>query len=297
MSQPRERRSNSTAVTTPTNSRNTNTNALRGPSLPLHRTPTDLGSSSPFQRTASMQSEGSNSISDEEGDSRLLYDSKYDTKLKKDQKHFEIFSIVRYARLQLLIKFVPSLRANFWWLGIVLCMLLTMRFVFQYNIRNQVARWKSSKRSAVSKKLAWIHLHDRSPQPMVVELVLPPITYNTDQSEWGDITSYTKIIQRQNDRRYGYNLMTRKSPILEVIDQKQQSSNDYIKSKDEDFITDECEQQHAWQLSNLQTCNSIHEIHFHHNLDETNLINNGYWRDVWKIEQNDGNYQVMKTLR
>lgn len=297
MSKPRERRSNSTAVTTSTNSRNTNTNASRGLSLPLHRTQPDLGSSNPFQHTASMQSEDSKSISDEEEDSRLLYDRKYDTKLKKDQKHFEIFSILRYARLQLLIKFVPSLRRNFWWLGIILCMLSTMRFVFQYNIRNQVARWKSSKMLAVSKKLTWVHLHDRSPQPMVVELVLPPITYSTDQSEWGDITSYTKIIQRQNDRRYGYNLMTRKSPILEVIDQKLQSSNDYRKSKDEDFITDECEQQHDWQLSNLQTCNSIHEIYFHHNLDETNLINNGYWRDVWKIEQTDGSNQVMKTLR
>lgn len=67
--------------------------------------------------------------------------------------------------------------------------------------------------------------------------------------------------------------------------------------------TDTCKAQYEWQLSSKPACNLLMEHDLTHlELDQNNeepfvrILSNGYWRDVWKMQEN-GEMTVLKTLR
>uniref|UniRef100_A0A7S2UMR9 Protein kinase domain-containing protein n=1 Tax=Attheya septentrionalis TaxID=420275 RepID=A0A7S2UMR9_9STRA len=66
------------------------------------------------------------------------------------------------------------------------------------------------------------------------------------------------------------------------------------KGMQEVFETDECKAQYDWQLTSYPTCAKIHEFDL---TDEVKLINNGYWRDVFLLNDFDGAPQILKMMR
>lgn len=87
----------------------------------------------------------------------------------------------------------------------------------------------------------------------------------------------------------------------------------------EKFETEECIRQKEWQVMSYPTCNNLHELDLtymlHHPVyegyDDDNeieytkkikvlvrRINNGYWRDVWRVKSENGIDEiVLKTMR
>ena len=66
------------------------------------------------------------------------------------------------------------------------------------------------------------------------------------------------------------------------------------------FESEDCRAQYTWQQTSHPTCNLIHEF----DLAEVSsqLIANGYWRDVWKVQDEtvavlDQSFFIFKTLR
>eukprot|EP00978_Attheya_sp_CCMP212_P008458 scaffold19863_cov52-Attheya_sp.AAC.4 len=66
------------------------------------------------------------------------------------------------------------------------------------------------------------------------------------------------------------------------------------KGMQEVFETDECKAQYDWQLTSYPTCAKIHEFDL---TDEVKLINNGFWRDVFLLNDFDGAPQILKMMR
>lgn len=59
-----------------------------------------------------------------------------------------------------------------------------------------------------------------------------------------------------------------------------------------------CEYSTDWQFAYHPSCNSIHETDLNDlSSGEVTMVNNGAFRDVWRIREFDGAYRVMKTLR
>lgn len=64
-----------------------------------------------------------------------------------------------------------------------------------------------------------------------------------------------------------------------------------------------CENMGEWQASMHPTCSSFHEIdltyffHEENGQDETRLVNNGAYRDVWMVREFNGTKRALKSLR
>lgn len=82
-----------------------------------------------------------------------------------------------------------------------------------------------------------------------------------------------------------------------------QSSMDYKYTRADVFETAECKAQYPWQLMQFPTCNTVFEYDLTSVFTESNhrmrvrLIANGYWRDVWKVNEFNYSTKVLKTLR
>jgi len=99
-------------------------------------------------------------------------------------------------------------------------------------------------------------------------------------------------------RQYSKTLKSMDSISLDFNDSTlQQSSEDYGRKGVPQFVTDTCKEQYDWQLETHSNCNSIHEFGLGHPNDEVELINGGFWRDVWRVSDVSGVKQVLKTLR
>jgi len=74
------------------------------------------------------------------------------------------------------------------------------------------------------------------------------------------------------------------------------NSKDYKRGMRDPFAVGQCQAQYKWQEMSYPTCNNLHEVEMTGN--SVQLINNGYWRDVWVFEETaSGIKQVLKTLR
>eukprot|EP00814_Leptocylindrus_danicus_P003558 CAMPEP_0116027462 /NCGR_PEP_ID=MMETSP0321-20121206/14663_1 /TAXON_ID=163516 /ORGANISM="Leptocylindrus danicus var. danicus, Strain B650" /LENGTH=507 /DNA_ID=CAMNT_0003500861 /DNA_START=231 /DNA_END=1754 /DNA_ORIENTATION=+ len=73
------------------------------------------------------------------------------------------------------------------------------------------------------------------------------------------------------------------------------TSYDAMRGWSDPFLTEECQQSKDWQLTSFPSCNGVHE----YDLFDVNtiLINNGYWRDVWRVQDSMGNVEVLKMMR
>lgn len=82
------------------------------------------------------------------------------------------------------------------------------------------------------------------------------------------------------------------------------------------FQEGSCKESRTWQVTSFPACNSVHEVNlatfpdttspaYHENEEDIQMINNGYWRDVWKVRtmnsatntRESDNYTVLKTMR
>jgi serine/threonine protein kinase len=74
-----------------------------------------------------------------------------------------------------------------------------------------------------------------------------------------------------------------------------------LKMPDDLRTRETCEYTADWQFAYHPSCNSIHETALNDlgSKDgyDIKLVNNGAFRDVWRIREFDGVYRVMKTLR
>lgn len=82
-----------------------------------------------------------------------------------------------------------------------------------------------------------------------------------------------------------------------------QASDDYEFSIQEPFEDHTCKAKYEWMHMSFPTCNSIHEIDLSdlkaknvHQM-KVSILSSGYWRDVWKIQNDLTERVVLKTLR
>ena len=79
------------------------------------------------------------------------------------------------------------------------------------------------------------------------------------------------------------------------------SSRDARHRKTDTFVEGNCVQSKDWQLTTFPACNSIHEYDMASKTgddhDTVKLINHGYWRDVWKVNDVNKKEYVLKTIR
>ena len=89
------------------------------------------------------------------------------------------------------------------------------------------------------------------------------------------------------------------------MQRKLANSHDYDKHAPDKFETKDCKAQYPWQLTSIPTCNTFHEVGMRVGTSDKNtlatpvaLINNGYWRDVWKVEDhsNGGDDKHVETI-
>jgi len=72
----------------------------------------------------------------------------------------------------------------------------------------------------------------------------------------------------------------------------------YLSMPDDLRTRPTCEYESDWQFSYHPSCNSLHETALNDlGNGDIKLVNNGAFRDVWRIREFDGAYRVMKTLR
>ena len=81
----------------------------------------------------------------------------------------------------------------------------------------------------------------------------------------------------------------------ETKQKQKKTSLEAMRGRADPFLTKECQQSKDWQLTSFPSCNGVHE----YDLNDTNnaLINNGYWRDVWRVQDSMGNVEVLKMMR
>jgi hypothetical protein len=117
------------------------------------------------------------------------------------------------------------------------------------------------------------------------------------------LVSTSSIVSRgrlTSQRRSARNvtILTSRSIIYPMV------SNEYLAHllQSHDFATQgepletaECTQQFPWQGQQFPTCNTLHE----QRLDtyQAQLINNGYWRDVWTVTNYKNVMHVLKSIR
>ena len=72
-----------------------------------------------------------------------------------------------------------------------------------------------------------------------------------------------------------------------------EDSSDYSDKGVDEFETDDCKAQYAWQMDSKPTCNAVHEIGMRISSSTLNtgsasvsLITHGDWRDVWSVQVN-----------
>ena len=77
---------------------------------------------------------------------------------------------------------------------------------------------------------------------------------------------------------------------------KLEDSEEYEDGLADPFETEDCRAQYPWQLETFPTCNFLHEFDLSRRY--ATLVANGYWRDVWVVEEEaTGNKRVLKTIR
>ena len=113
------------------------------------------------------------------------------------------------------------------------------------------------------------------------------------------------------ERSHVANPRRRKSKVTPMITKKSVSeiadSGEYDEGSADPLETEDCRAQYSWQIESKPNCNTIHEIDLTMIASDKSLsmefIDEGYWRDVWMIEQAiyDGSEEsaaiVLKTQR
>ena len=163
----------------------------------------------------------------------------------------------------------------------------------QFYTKRKWKQWERSKKVAIT--LGWGNYQNRMhPLPIIVELSDKNLPTHSKS------VSYQQITRIPNDvsiRKYTTRIESRVANLDVEVFLNAPSSRDYKKRSREKFITENCIQQYDWQLESYPTCNSLHEVSMGHNEDNVELINHGYWRDVWVFNDVDGSNQVLKTIR
>jgi len=76
------------------------------------------------------------------------------------------------------------------------------------------------------------------------------------------------------------------------------NSRDYEHGMQDEFESGDCKAQHEWQLKSFPACNQLHEHDLGLVTESTvKILGSGYWRDVWRVKDGQGDKQVLKTIR
>lgn len=93
--------------------------------------------------------------------------------------------------------------------------------------------------------------------------------------------------------RKSTNSSGKKTRIIPMVSQKRLAqiadSDDYEDEAADPIEDEKCKVQYSWQKSSFPTCNSVHEMGYleadSHGKVPISLLDNGYWRDVWEVEE------------
>lgn len=152
-------------------------------------------------------------------------------------------------------------------------------------INEKIARFERSKN--VAEKMGWIR------RPMLVKCC-------ADNFSSVGISPSSSLAYQNNlsIQQYRKTVRSIESISFDVGGSNPiQSSEDYDRNGVPPFVTATCKEQYDWQLETHSNCNSIHEFGLEYPTDEVELINGGFWRDIWRVTDVNGAKQVLKTLK
>ena len=154
-------------------------------------------------------------------------------------------------------------------------------------------------------------LHARQQNVSTVSLSKPLVVGcyfadDTNKSGVGSRIVRMKRLKVHDEDRYPSKRQVIWTQENEEFELQLRDSKKYKKSLPEQREDDRCELRYEWQKLYHPTCNSVHEHDFTAFYKESStgveenirIVASGFWRDVWKMSENDGgSWVAAKTLR
>jgi len=107
-----------------------------------------------------------------------------------------------------------------------------------------------------------------------------------------------------DDERYPSKRLVHWTTENEEFEKNLRNSMKYSRAKAEEVESEQCKLPHKWQSNSYPTCNQVHESDFTLFFNEgvrveerLRLIDNGFFRDVWSVKEENGVTVVLKNLR